>query len=244
MHCIHLSLYLCINTSTIVNFRSWQAFIFPQCILCCHFMTDQIGHWNCKLLSRNNVDWINCIIEIQKLVTLHVKVQLQQCQISVACCNCNKVKYTVNLYSALSSEPLMRSGDHLSYGITQCYLPPGRDDSPNFTLAFTSTHFTVPRKVEGWVDLGRLHDIGWSSVFSALIVHFSKCSRNPVDEIARRVTEMGDVFCEKFVQVSVVWCWRFNWVSLSRLLGFYYCLYNCVIFITKYVILNLVIIAW
>jgi len=33
-------------------------------------------------------------------------------------------------------------------------LPPGRGDSPNFTLAFTSTHSTIPWKVEGWVDLG------------------------------------------------------------------------------------------
>jgi len=46
----------------------------------------------------------------------------------------------VDLYSASSSEHLMRSRDHLSYGITQCYLPPGRGDSPDFTLAFTSTH--------------------------------------------------------------------------------------------------------
>jgi len=48
----------------------------------------------------------------------------------------------------------MRSRDHLSYGITQCYLLPGRDDSPNFMLAFTSTHFTIPWKMEGWVNLG------------------------------------------------------------------------------------------
>jgi len=44
---------------------------------------------------------------------------------------------------------------------SQCYLPPGRDDSPNFTLAFISTNFTVPRKVEGWVNLGtavRVHN--------------------------------------------------------------------------------------
>jgi len=46
-------------------------------------------------------------------------------------------------------KPLMGSRDNLSYGITLCYLPPGRGDSPDFTLAFTSTHFTVPRKVEG-----------------------------------------------------------------------------------------------
>jgi len=49
---------------------------------------------------------------------------------------------------------LMHSRDHLSYVITQCYLPPGRGDSPDFTLPFTSTHFTVLWKVEGWVDLG------------------------------------------------------------------------------------------
>ena len=50
-------------------------------------------------------------------------------------------------------ERLMHSRDHLSYGITQCYVPPDRGDSPDFTLAFTGTHFTVPQKVEGWVDL-------------------------------------------------------------------------------------------
>jgi len=66
----------------------------------------------------------------------------------------SKVKYTVDLYSASLLEPLMRSRDHLSYGITQCYLPPGRGDSPDFTLAFTSTHFTILWKVEGSVDLG------------------------------------------------------------------------------------------
>ena len=34
-------------------------------------------------------------------------------------------------------------------------MPPGRGDSLDFTLAFTSTHFTIPLKVElGWVDLG------------------------------------------------------------------------------------------
>jgi len=58
-------------------------------------------------------------------------------------------------------EPLMCSRDHLSHGIIQCYLPPGRGDSPDFTLAFTSTHFTVLQKVESWVDVGtavRVHN--------------------------------------------------------------------------------------
>jgi len=38
---------------------------------------------------------------------------------------------------------------HFPYGITHCYLPPDRGDSPDFTLAFTNTHFTVLQKVEG-----------------------------------------------------------------------------------------------
>jgi len=41
-------------------------------------------------------------------------------------------KVYVNLYSTSSPEPLMRSRDHLSYGITQCYLTPSRGDSPNY----------------------------------------------------------------------------------------------------------------
>jgi len=49
----------------------------------------------------------------------------------------------------------MRSRDHLSYGIAQCYLPPGKGDSPNFILVFTSTHFTVPQNVEGRVNLSK-----------------------------------------------------------------------------------------
>jgi len=51
--------------------------------------------------------------------------------------------------------------DHLSYGITFGYLPPGRGDSPDFTLVFTSTHITILQKVEGWVNLStavRVHN--------------------------------------------------------------------------------------
>ena len=42
------------------------------------------------------------------------------------------------------------------------------------------------------------------TMLCVLYVLYSKCSRNPVDEIAKRVTEMGDLFCEKFVQVGVL----------------------------------------
>jgi len=46
--------------------------------------------------------------------------------------------------------------------------------------------------------------VGSMTMLCVLYVLYSKCSRNPVDEIAKRVTEMGDLFCEKFVQVGVL----------------------------------------
>jgi len=32
-------------------------------------------------------------------------------------------------------------GNHMPYGITQCYLPPGRGDLPTFTEAEVGTRF-------------------------------------------------------------------------------------------------------
>jgi len=85
----------------------------------------------------------------------------------------------------------MRSRDHLSYGITQRYLSPGRGDSPDFTLAFTSTHFTVPRKVEGWVDLGSRHCSKSAqpvpkAVFRSLGVSRKRCEIRPYTEVEQQ----------------------------------------------------------
>ena len=44
----------------------------------------------------------------------------------------------------------------MPYGITQCYLPPGRGDIPAFTTAEAGTQFSDPRGMQGWVDPG-----GW-----------------------------------------------------------------------------------
>jgi len=41
----------------------------------------------------------------------------------------------------------------MSYGITQCYLPPGRGENPAFTPAKAGTQFSNPRGMQGWVDL-------------------------------------------------------------------------------------------
>jgi len=46
--------------------------------------------------------------------------------------------------------------DHLSYGITQCYLPPDRGDSCAFTQACCRYSFIDPGRMKAWVDLG-----GW-----------------------------------------------------------------------------------
>ena len=45
----------------------------------------------------------------------------------------SKVKYMSICIAHHRQEPLMRSRDHLPYGITHCHLPPSRRISPNFT---------------------------------------------------------------------------------------------------------------
>jgi len=65
----------------------------------------------------------------------------------------SKVKYT-SISTAQYAIPLMRSWDHLSYGITQCYLPPDRGDSHAFTPACCQYSFINPRRMKVWVDLG------------------------------------------------------------------------------------------
>jgi len=47
-------------------------------------------------------------------------------------------------------------GNHLPYGITHCYLPPGRGDFPAFTPAEAGTRFSDPEGMQGGVDLGTL----------------------------------------------------------------------------------------
>jgi len=49
---------------------------------------------------------------------------------------------------------LTATGNHIPYGITQCYLPPGRGDFPAFTPAETGTRFSDPEGIQDWVNLG------------------------------------------------------------------------------------------
>jgi len=48
-------------------------------------------------------------------------------------------------------------GNYIPYGITQCYLPPGRGDFPAFTPDEAGTRFSDPEGMQGWVDLEALN---------------------------------------------------------------------------------------
>jgi len=41
------------------------------------------------------------------------------------------------------------TGNHIPYGITQCYLPPGTGDFPAFTLAEADIRFSDPKGMQG-----------------------------------------------------------------------------------------------
>jgi len=63
----------------------------------------------------------------------------------------------------------------MAYGITQCYLPPGRIDISAFTQAEAGTPFTDPRGIQCSVDTGtavRLH----IAVAMAIVINTTVCS--------------------------------------------------------------------
>ena len=41
------------------------------------------------------------------------------------------------------------TGNHMPYGITECYLPPGRNDFPAFTPAEAATRLSDPGGMQG-----------------------------------------------------------------------------------------------
>ena len=41
------------------------------------------------------------------------------------------------------------TGNHMPYGITQCYLPPGSSDFPAFNPAKAGTRFSNPGLMQG-----------------------------------------------------------------------------------------------
>jgi len=67
-------------------------------------------------------------------------------------------------------------GNHLPYGITQCYLLPGRGDFPAFTPAEAGTRFSDPEGMQGRVDLGTL---GANSLPKTATRQRRNCDSNP-----------------------------------------------------------------
>ena len=55
------------------------------------------------------------------------------------------------MYSSLQGCHTKRT--HMPHWITQCYLPPGRDDIPALTPAEAGTRLSDPGGMQGWVDL-------------------------------------------------------------------------------------------
>ena len=56
------------------------------------------------------------------------------------------------------SNSLAATGTHIPYGITQCYLPPGRGDISTAIPAEAGTRFSDPGGMQGRVNLvGLLH---------------------------------------------------------------------------------------
>jgi len=74
----------------------------------------------------------------------------------------------INTYTA--------TGNHLPYGITQCYLLPGRGDFPAFTPAEAGTRFSHPEGMQGWVDLGTP---GANSLLKTVTRQRRDCDSNP-----------------------------------------------------------------
>ena len=68
-------------------------------------------------------------------------------------------------------------GTHIPYGITLCYLPPGRGDILAFTPAEAGTRFSDPGGMQGWVDLG-----GWlERWFTYILVTYHEVTGPNVD---------------------------------------------------------------
>ena len=69
------------------------------------------------------------------------------------------------MYSSLCYKHLTATGTHVPYGITQCYLPPGRGDIPAFTRAVYIYIFV--EVMEHLMVVGCCSCSGWCSLHHA-----------------------------------------------------------------------------
>jgi len=70
------------------------------------------------------------------------------------CCLVGCMKWRKVKRIAVRGNHHTATGNHIPYGITQCYLPPGSGDFLAFSPADADTRFSDPGGMQGWVDLG------------------------------------------------------------------------------------------
>ena len=68
-------------------------------------------------------------------------------------------KLAVTVHSIAVRNKPHATRTHMPYGITQCYLPPGRADIPALTSVEASTWFSDPGGTQGWVDLTAMYSL-------------------------------------------------------------------------------------
>jgi len=64
-------------------------------------------------------------------------------------CLLSVVKVKLKRCIAVSGNHLTATGNHIQYGTTWCYLPPGSGDFPAFTAAEGGTRFNDPGRMQG-----------------------------------------------------------------------------------------------
>ena len=69
-------------------------------------------------------------------------------------CKAVKSSKIIKVGIAAHGNQLTATGNHMLYGITQCYLPPGSGDFPAFTPAEVGTQFSNTGGMQGWVEMG------------------------------------------------------------------------------------------
>lgn len=78
---------------------------------------------------------VACKLQIHNTITTHITHTQALSSVFIHTNIYSKVY--INLYRATCAMPLMRSRDDLSYGITQCYLPPDTSVGP---IVYVSLH--------------------------------------------------------------------------------------------------------
>jgi len=79
-------------------------------------------------------------------------VDEQQCVATVMAGGPGEARYSIVKYTDIAVRSLTchtAKGTHMPYRITQCYLPPDRDDIPAFTPAEAGTRLSDPGGMQG-----------------------------------------------------------------------------------------------